>query len=301
MQYYSPFHFIPTDLIQGNLLDKKALKKAKKRLLAEFELMGTTTILLKEKEVDKDTVLKIFEQLENGKQATFHLKLYQEPSLLAFLENGDTEVFRDSGKLEILFLQHDFLKFIEPYFIEQYNLALYQAIREEDLDLVDRICALSGFPDISQEATAYQRTYRYFKGRIRDLNEAMRKTRKEYLPDNELLPFVSYEQIELWNILPDYFDSPRNEYALELEDLALYLHNTHRRSTLGVFVLEQGLALNINDETESRLNYLLDQIRENAVKVGDNDLERSKDDSSLFWMAFVAIKVVLILLSLYKS
>ena len=298
MQYYSPFHLIPTDLIQGNLLDKKALKKAKKRLLAEFELLGTTTILLKEREVDKNTVLKIFEQLESDRQAKYHLRLYQEPDLLDFLENGNIKVFQDVDRLEILFLEHDFFKFIEPYFIERYNIALYQAIRTEDIDLVEQICDISGVPDISQESTAYQKTYRYFKGRIRDLHEIRVRTRKEHIPDKEILPFVSFNQIDLWNSLPDYFESPRNEYALELEDLALHLHNSHRRSTLAVFALEQGMALDISEETRSRLDYLWKQIKDNATTVKESDLEEQKDDTRVFWTAFVVIKVVLILMSL---
>ena len=59
MKYLNPFHIfeITPELLENDAAGE--IKKLRQRLLAEFELQETSTLTLKEKELDKDIFCKV--------------------------------------------------------------------------------------------------------------------------------------------------------------------------------------------------------------------------------------------------
>lgn len=116
MDYISPLHIVPVEF--HDQLDAAALKKLKKRLLLQFELEGSVTIVIGEREYDKNEILSAVDEL--SKNPDFHLKLHRAKPLLAFIEKGTLDVFYSQNEaLELLKIEggdEGFINWVLPVF-----------------------------------------------------------------------------------------------------------------------------------------------------------------------------------------
>ncbi|MEM7368062.1 MAG: hypothetical protein AAF587_05635 [Bacteroidota bacterium] len=265
MEYLNPFTRLNLNLAEFSPEGhKESLKLEKKRLLAEFELHNTNTIELGGKMLDKATVLQLFDELEDAELANMHLRIHQLPSLMAFLEDSTLEYFF-SGDVALLSSESSaFQKYIGPYFAEQYNKRLFHAFRQLDWEEVKMMCAHPLAIPTEFHAACYKDTYRDIHSKSREVSQVASKISEGQAPGAEIQEVCDEMLILTLNHLPEYFGGSRDKYGLALEELAVAVHNVHRRVKLGIFILRQGLKLNISQSTTARLTHILDQLKELA-------------------------------------
>lgn len=259
MQYLSPFHIL-SDFSTGRKYDEEEVRKAKKRILSEFELTGGTTIVLGNQEMDKDSVLKFFDKL-TSESIDFHSKIYNDKLLLHFLEYRDLEIFYQEQLLEEYQEDSKFLHFIAPYFNYQYNLLLFEAVRKQDIPTLQTVLEVDYPLPAVYKGEAYKNTYRYIRGKTQDLGDLTEKSKSSHIYGAEILPFFNPNFIKIFNLLPDYFDAVRNEYADYVDTLAVELHNKARRTSLAIDILESAMSLKIRKDVWNRLDYVLQQLK----------------------------------------
>lgn len=312
MKYLNPFHIINTDLREGEKINATLLKRAKKRLFSEFELFGKTTILIGEQEFDKNAILVFFDDLEKEQALFQHWQIFQNKPLLALLEQGDLDFFKRSNALTDVLADKNLAKYTLPYLVYQINEALYDAVRKMDIRttrlLSEKVIEIPN----QHETTAYQKTYRYLRGKVQDVAFTAKSllNTKERVLDSEIEAFLHPSFMAVFNFLPaHYFGQIRNEYALKLEDIAINLHNIFRRTALAIEAIEAGLELQIDEVTTGRLNHILTQLHtKNGGKIpprktGKRTSEREKKkarrmkETSIFW----AIQAILVLMYLLRK
>ena len=265
MQYFNPFLRLGID--PESFSPETAhlwLKQEKKRLMAEFELQDSSVIDIEGQELDKATVLSLFEQLEEPDQLVAHLEVLDHPSLLCFLEEAMLDLFYQ-GDTPLLAAQPlAFRQFIAPYFATQFNKRLFHALRQRDWEEIAAMCAHPLVIPQTYHAACYKDSYRFLHGKVEEVEELAAAISAGTEPGPEVEATCDELFLRSLNRLPDYFSTVRDKYAIALETLALAVHNKHRSIKLGIFILQQGLKLKLSQETISRLTHILDQLKQMA-------------------------------------
>lgn len=262
MAYLNPISLLNLDLAGvENQPASEWLKREKKRLLAEFELQDSPVIRINDREIDRATVLKLFSSLEDQSVWGHHRLVAERPTLQAFLEVASLDLFY-SGDVHLLqTTPEEFQVFIAPHFASSYNKRLLHAFRQLDKEEVEILSVLPLPIPNTHLATCYKDTYRNLHRRVSEIEALSQKVDTEKAqPGGEIQEWCDEILIDVLNQLPAYFEGTRDRYGLALEELAIAIHNTHKRIELSILILRQGLKLQMSEQTSQRLQHILDQL-----------------------------------------
>lgn len=306
-QYLSPFHLLNSTSSEEMPTDSSMIRRVKKEVLMEFELQGVTTIEIGSQAFDKDGVLKFFDQLEREKHLDLHWKIYQNKVLLDFLEKGSLDFFKMPYYFEKLVKNKVLFQFCLPYFIPRYNDVLFDSARKMDIRLTRLLSKHSTVFPQKMEGMAFQKTYRYFKAKSLDVEHSSKKVLNSYVLDSELMDFLHPSLITVFNVLPSpYFDMLRDEYAMRLQDLAINLQNTARRTDMAIEALEAGLELKVSEVTSNKLMHVLRQLQPEVgrtailrkrKKRASAQSNRNDWEAITFWVVLISLFLWLFLKS----
>ncbi len=260
--YFSPFDLL--GLSTEETPDLTAIRRARKRIMAEFELADTAEITLRGQSFDKSSLLELFEELEDVGTLELHQQLYQFTPAFDFVTKGNTAFFSPhltektrawlTNSLEVK-------DFFTPFFVFRYNQVLLKYFRLNDLDQLNLLC--KPLPvDLSYYSQCYKATYQYLQLQVDGLSDLAKQIEAGASPGPEVQEACDEMRINALNLLPDHFDGLRNAYAAALEDVALAVNNAHGRTKLAKIVLRQGLKLETTEAVRFNLQYILDQLME---------------------------------------
>jgi len=113
MQYLSPFTLL--EGITPELVDRKSIALGKKKMLAELELEGGTSIIVEGREFTRDGIIVFFDELLQEDNISYHVAITKDVVLQRFithniLENGDR--FTNTSLLG----NPAFIQWISPYY-----------------------------------------------------------------------------------------------------------------------------------------------------------------------------------------
>ncbi|MFK7924296.1 MAG: hypothetical protein AB8H47_20230 [Bacteroidia bacterium] len=262
MAYLNPISLLNLDLAGvENQPASEWLKREKKRLLAAFELQDSPVIKINEREVDRATVLKLFSSLEDQTVWQYHRLVAERPALQAFLEEASLDLFYSGDVHSLQATAEDFQAFIAPHFAISYNKRLLHAFRQTDKEEIE-ILSVQPLPIPSTHlAACYKDTYRNLHRRVSEIEALSQKVEAEKAqPGGEIQEWCDEILIDVLNQLPAYFEGMRDRYGLALEELAIAVHNTHKRIELSILILRQGLKLQLSEQSQQRLQHVLDQL-----------------------------------------
>ncbi len=304
MQYLNPFLLLEIPLdeeSEDRLLPQ--IRQAKKQWLAEFELQDETEIEVSGQRLDRSTLLRLIEELEDPLTRSHHRKIAAQPTLLAFLQTASLNLFYEGDITLVAANSQDFLRFIAPAFAAKFNQRLIHALKQHD---AEEIRVLNSQPlaiPPAFHAACYQDAYRYLHAHVEEIEQLVQVIAEGQAPDGRVQEYCDEMLIDALNALPDYFAGVRDRYGLALESLAIEVHNTHKRARLGIYILQQGLKLHTSEETERRLKHILEQLK--AIAPMDSLLENltggtgkssRQKNRSLWWTAVGVGAVVFLVL-----
>ena len=113
MQYKSPIKTLTPFLQKNEKLEEMDLNSLKKRILAEFELSGKSSIKTKSGEFSKSDILAIIENVKSSDDFKFHAKVAKFPQLVSLLE--DAKITAPFSFQDEQFQDPQFVEFISPY------------------------------------------------------------------------------------------------------------------------------------------------------------------------------------------
>ena len=133
MRYINPLSLL--DLPDGSSVETitpSFLRQQKRRLLAEFDLASETTIQVSGHELDKATMLKLFDEQAEEELQQVHWKIQRLPELEAFLEEASLTYFYKGHIRELEGESRELLTYIGPYFAHSYNQRLLNSFKQRD-------------------------------------------------------------------------------------------------------------------------------------------------------------------------
>lgn len=293
MQYLSPATFSGETLSAP--LDKKAIQLGRKKLFAELELSGESTIELHGKPFTKNDIIKYFEDLLKEDALSYHSAVGEDRVLLGFLEHariGRKEQFQKNP----LYKNEQFIQWISPYFCHSFTAFMDDCFLEEpDEDgltslLNNNLLMTSG--DLEQSWNAVTRIIMHDISTLEQFH-----TKK-----NETVSLVSglmeFGYIRLIQLLPQgRFASLRDKYALCMLNACIDVFNKHtqHRSYARTW-LENAKLLAVSEEVKKQITKKLEEMDAIGVPAGAEAGTRTgekKGNSSPFKLILFAVIAII--------
>jgi hypothetical protein len=177
-----------------------------------------TTIKIKGREYDKNTLLTTFEELKEA--APFHLILYKNQPLLGFLENGEVDFFTIPKSWEDL---DDlvFMVWIESSFTERYREEMYKCSTAKGFQSLNKlkiICQSEFELPFTFQDACHEKTYSYFynliaEGKRKFKNPVKIISRKKRTVLKGTEAYLSIHYFSALKILPASFNNLKEQYG----------------------------------------------------------------------------------------
>ncbi len=232
MKYTSPLHLLPERNITA--LSPTELKRWKQELLLQFDLYESTTINVKDKEYDKNSILAGFDLLRDS--PAYHLRLYKDKILLNFIEHGELDVF-DRPKDWLSWIDEAYLAWLRPLFISQFSHLIYQCTITQNKTSIRALEEIyySGFtpPEVWQDE-CYQKTYTFLNNCIKSVKKIIHGKsfatgEKPSSLKLELGEYLSEHYVDVLEILPGEFRALRENYGDIAHNVLYYAIIEERR------------------------------------------------------------------------
>jgi len=269
--YRSPFRIVDANVIPtDNGALRSVLNLEKKKLLAEFEIAGSTSISFQGQELHRQDVLSLFEELNSPDIFGFHRAIWGDKDLLYFLEEAQVRIGHYWASND-LYDEPDFLQFISPYYALAYNKFL-QAFLNNNRTLYEFDTLFRNGALILDAAAddAFRYATRYFLEKKNELLVVSYKAKNgEKIHLQELRQIFSDDQIYVLNHLPDGFMALRYELTNILNNLCVVFDKKSLNKE-ALAVIER--AATIHQEDEELKNLVPANLR----------IIRSKQDKGIF-------------------
>jgi len=262
MNFVNPFELL--DVAEA---DAAAIKKAKRRKLAEFDLSDDGMIEVGNQKVTKSDFIRVTDELDSNDKAEFYLFVKNNPRLNAFLTNGDTSFFTNYRQ-ESIYSDADFVNFISPYFAQQYNKVLLEAYQNDNIPLLKKIVANPPLVNNRDTEKAHKGLSQFLKNIEEELHEIRTEIdNEESYYDEDTVGELNTDLREkankdLINILPTYFQAQRNEIAQKVRNISVAVFNGLNNADVAFQIISYSLEFNTNNLTKQKLQKDYEQIKE---------------------------------------
>lgn len=274
MQYINPIEILgftnESDIAD---IDKDAIKKAKRRLIADIDLSDNGHFEYHGIQISKGECESSIEQLTNNDLKDFYFYLMSNKNLNEFLVNGNKRVFNNFQQ-DSIFKLPDFINFISPYFSPKFDKALLKAFETEDLNQMKQILKTSFLINQSNINNAYKSISNNLQIKISEISNIKTdiKNKKSPYSENEISEVVglvkNYFPSQLINLLPEYFQSQILKIANEINYLNVVIWENFDNTQVSQDLLEHILTLNIDGLNKPifEKNYLIVKKRNKEHK-----------------------------------
>lgn len=255
--YLSPFHLIDPAIFENDAdvaLIKRRLGLEKRKLMAEFELAGTPAISYQGREIHKQRLTQLFDELQDPASLQLHLQIWRSSSFLSFLESAETDTGATWLHLEQASPEITIRRRISAFYAAALDQYLRNCLRSPAAPWPD-LRRLSHDPWLmgSDEHTAFHRTIRFYI----DKNSELLRIRHRSESGGEVFMNHVYEwcseaHLQLLNELPRYFEYIRYRLADRLNNLCVYFDQMGQRRT-ALAAIQQAATIRVDDEELSRL------------------------------------------------
>gem|GEM_PF-2837485 len=277
---------------KGNWDDAAAVRRAKKRILAEFELADASTIMVGGVELDKSSLLSLLEELKDEGKRAFHAFMMRSPGLLLFLQTGEVDrALLDEGVLEDAALRRE----LEKVFVEPFGRVLNRAYRKGEV-AVAKLLLEEELPE-AWEHDAYRRLLGHLTFTANELKACERRLAAGVGSADEVFELLGGLEEELINALPSYFEAQKAALIDALIGIAYKSVKEDKKLTAAIVDLLEELELSENQ----RLRMIF--LRVSASRpfgsgegFGTSYGQPAKQEEDRSWMiAVVVFKVILLL------
>lgn len=298
MQYLSPATFSGENLSAP--LDKKAIQLGRKKLFAELELSGETTIELQGKPFTKNDIINYFEDLLKDDALPYHSAVAEDRVLLGFLEHarmGRKEKFLDNP----LYKDERFIQWISPYFCHAFTAFMDGCLQQPDEDGLTSLLNNSLLMTSADTEKSWNAVIRIIMNNISTLERYHAQDKKRKVPGNVTLSqardLMEFRYIRMIQLLPQSrFASLRDKYAQCMLNACIDTFNLHVkfRSYARTWLENAGLLV-VSPELKQEIRKKLEEMDAcgipEAAATGGNS-----NGSSTSTSAASVIKIILFIL-----
>jgi hypothetical protein len=262
MRYLSPV------LLLGETLqwpiDKKFIQRERKRFLAELELSDDNSLELHGELFSKSDIINYFEDLQNESLAAYHLAIWQDPVLLAFLQDGRFGP-GDRFNGSVTYTDRGFIDWISRYFYAafiRFTTACFDQVDSIGMEaMLNNPLLMSaedterGWQFISNTLTANISLFDHYKGRGT-------KSSPPPMPINRIEHFMSSGYVQVIRQLPNSrFSTLKDQYAFSMQHPSISVFNRDLANrTLAVIWMETAATLVVSEDTKATIENKLAEL-----------------------------------------
>lgn len=282
----------------GSLFDiPDVIKRRRKELLAQITLDGGVKI--DNQEVDLSAAKRILADLDDANIKRHHERILRNDELHNFLRFG-----KCSGSMELPSKPLSFLKFLEPFLIEQISKALDRALKSGDHELISNLVNTKFTFQPDSWRKAFRPARRFFhsisqsletkKSSLKETNELDSvlppqcrfdhtettrlanpfKSKLRIQPEGIFLDsLATVDSLECLNALPDAFQDLRNEIANGLDGMAVAIFNDLDEEEIAHRISERAIQIDVGAKDGER-------IRNNFKIISSSVSKRRISDAS---------------------
>ncbi len=247
MRYISPASFLPSAAIES--VTVRDLKLAQQKMLAEFELTGSTTIDLAGHVLTRNDVVTLFDRLLHKDDLSYHALVASDEVLRHFLEHGDI-ARGERFILETSKLPPGFMEWLSPYFCAAFRAATVRMFRQERGRAFETLMANPLLMDKNATSEAWLGVEYYVDGLYHDLKALLTV---KVLEKDAVYRCCGYDIIWLLSCLPvERFRAFLDRYAFEILRLSVVLFNRGNREA-GIELLANAKMLPVKEDRKIQL------------------------------------------------
>lgn len=252
MPYIDPIELLQLAVPSNGDIAADDIRRAKRKLLAEFELSGKITIRYRGSEIDKSTALQAAEALEDPTLRAHHVRLHRHRELQEFLRAPQARLLARIPAGEKLG-DAAYIKFIGERLAPIYIDMLGTQVRRRDWVaaglLLNRLDLLDSWQH-EEVLKPFISHIRLCHRQLTEVNESTPATWKG-LWDEQL---IDVRMMEAMNRLPRTFQEQRNQYARLLANVAIHMNDPIHQITLAHMVILAAAKLEVDHSTQDRVN-----------------------------------------------
>ncbi len=274
MQYIDPYALFDFDPASPDELDRSQVRRARQKILAEFELSDDIVIEFKGHSVDKSTALRLLEELEQPDKKWQHWYLHQNPFLQQFLSQQKVRFLRNIAPAEELG-DEAFRAFLSKQLVPIFDQLLTENFKKGRKPEVSLLIQRLDLIHSRDHDLALKGTLRHINLNIQSLKDAMAdpEGNLEFFDGPEL---YSNSLIDLLNRLPNLYQHIRNRYADALEEWAIALENNWSFTQKAFEVICAAAELETDLSTREHVNHLKVQLWKRQRKRKGQDATASQ-------------------------
>lgn len=265
MSFINPIEILNLKNTDVGSIDNNLIKKAKRVLFADIDLSDNLHIEYKGLSLSKSDCERAINELESKDKIEFYHFIANNTDLNNFLVTGNENVF-SSFRQESIYKLPDFINFISPYFSERYDRALLKAYQNNDTVLLKIILSVNPPIKYSDKDKLYKSITNVIKENISEIDEATRDIKNE----ESIYDETDIEDVYFWvqetldtekiNLLPQYFQSTRNQCANSVRNLSVNVFNTFNNAEVAVDLISYALDFDIDGLTKQKLTEDYNQL-----------------------------------------
>ncbi|WP_276480254.1 hypothetical protein [Paraflavitalea pollutisoli] len=301
MQYLSPAAVLGESL--SGTLDKKAIQLGRKKLFADLELSGGSTIELQGRSFTKNDIVQYLESLLKEDALSYHSAVNEDQVLLGFLENihiGRKERFRHNP----LYEQEQFIQWISPYFYSSFTAFMSECFLHPDEDKLIALLNNKLLMTARDLESSWDSVTRILFNDLSTLEQFVDQSRSERsheaLSVHAVSSLMEYSYVRMIILLPkSRFDNLRDEFALQMQNACIIIFNRNIRYRSSVRTwMDNAILLASSQEVKNTLGEKLAEM-ENIVSADTTGSGSSGSDSGsasgifkfLAFALFIIIKI----------
>ena len=252
MPYIDPIELLQLAVPRDGDLQPEDLRRAKRKLQAEFELSGKVTIPYRGGEIDRSTAMQAAEALEDPTQRAHYIRLHRHRELQEFLRTPQVRLLARvpaSDKLG----DAAYIKFIGERLAPIYIDLLGTQVRRKDWVAAALLLNRLDLLDSWQHEEVLKPFINHIRLCHRQLTEVNSSTAETWkgLWEEQL---IDMRMMEAMNRLPKTFQEQRNQYARLLANVSLHMHDPVGQITLAHMVILAAAKLDVDHASKERVN-----------------------------------------------
>ena len=226
MQYLSPSSLSGEPIVAP--LDKKAIQLERKKLFAELELSGETTIEMNGRSFTKNDIIQYYEDLLKEDGLKYHSVVADDPVLLVFLETayiGRKESFLKNP----IYTDEQFIAWVSPYFCHAFTTYMKACFLDPDEDGLVALLRNKLLMTQADTEKGWETVMKIVMGSISTLEEYYKATGEVKL--NKAKDLMEFRYIRLVQLLPNArFGTVKDKYAFNILQACVYTFNRNRQT-----------------------------------------------------------------------
>jgi hypothetical protein len=279
MSFVNPIEILGLQYLDIAKIDSNCIRQAKRRLFAEIDLSDDGILKYGGSKVTRTDAERRINELDDKERIEFYHFVANYYEFNNFLISGDKSFF-SSYREESIFKLQSFVSFISPFFAEQYDRVSFQAFQNDKINSFKRIITVLPIVTVGDKDKAYKSIAYAIKQKIKEIDVLALSIKNHSSPYDEnnlheISDWVdSLVNVDILNLLPSYFQSMRNQTAMSLRHLSVYINNYLKNSTLALDIINYALTLNIDGLVEQRITEDYHKIID--ININDNDLKEKR-------------------------